>query len=158
MLQQTVWRCAVLRQVARSVARRNSPRLYASFRLPRSYCDLDPVGSAYPRGSSQRGLTIDFSDRVCGLNCFPLRCCLSRECDKIQSNLHGRHCKVCGFLLLDVLSRCCCCFPQGYILENLLWREKFLVHVDVMSCRVMFGEVVGIVKLSQAPVEAELFL
>ena len=36
---------AVLRQVARSVERRNS-RLFASFRLPCSYCDLYPVGSA----------------------------------------------------------------------------------------------------------------
>ena len=123
-----------------------APQPAASFRLPRSYCDPNPVGSAHPCGSLQSDLFIYFRDRVCGVNCFPLLCCLPVQRGNVAFDLDCLCGKVCGLVPPDVLPRCCC-LPLCEVLEDPLWREKFFAYVAVMGCRMVFGEVVSVVKL-----------
>ena len=125
--------------VGRSVARLAS-LICAVFRLARMHCDPYPVCSAHPRGTSHRCLG---NGTVC---CDHLARIRFDEADNVLSEADGGVCNFCCLCGSDVAPSCPLALSYE-VLDDSLRREVFFLHVAVVRCWVMLGEVVGVIKL-----------
>ena len=77
--------------------------------------------------------------------------------DDVLSDLDRRVCKVdCLFFAGGAPCGRCCSVQE--ILEDTLWCEELFSHVAVVGGWVVFGEIVGVVEFTGAPVKTKLLL